>query len=420
MDAGATHADAQGPYIARERTASNPVSMNPLNAAYRWLDDQGEAFGAPGLPPRWTSSRKDAVITAYAASSRVWCTVSHGTLNEMYYPTIDRPQTRDMELIFTDGETFVHEEKRDLQYSFDYVDRDALAIRVKATMLGGRYTVTKVFITDPHHPAVLMNVHIEGDAELLRKLKCYALLAPHLEGGGAGNSARSLDLAGKRCLLAWKGNTSLAMAVDCGFTASSCGFVGTSDGFQDLKANKRLTWQFGQALDGNLALTGEIDVARYREFTLAIALGDGHHAALAHSMQSLSVPFDQHLKRFVEQWHRTGVPERLALASHDDGGLLRVSHNMVLAHEDKTYSGAFIASASIPWGNAKGDDDLGGYHLVWTRDMIQSATALAGLRQYGHGSACAGVPGLHPAAGWWICAEFLDRRHAVLDRHPAG
>lgn len=80
--------------------------MSNLSAAYRWLEDDGPAFGAPGLEPRWTSSEKDAVSTAYAASSRVWFTVSHGTLNEIYYPTIDRPQTRDMELLFSDGETF--------------------------------------------------------------------------------------------------------------------------------------------------------------------------------------------------------------------------------------------------------------------------------------------------------------------------
>ena len=55
---------------------------------------------------------------------------------------------------------------------------------------------------------------------------------------------------------------------------------------------------------------------------------------------------------------------------------MRISHNVLLTHEDKTYSGAFIASASIPWGQSKGDTDLGGYHLVWTRDMVQTATAL--------------------------------------------
>ena len=70
---------------------------------YRWLEQQGEAFGAPGLGPRWTSSVKDAVVTAYAGSSRIWFTCSHGVLNEVYYPTIDHAQVRDMEFLLTDG-----------------------------------------------------------------------------------------------------------------------------------------------------------------------------------------------------------------------------------------------------------------------------------------------------------------------------
>jgi glucoamylase len=350
--------------------------MSDLAASYRWLDDDGPAFGSPGLEPRWTSSRKDAVATAYSASSRVWFTLSHGTLNEIYYPTIDRPQTRDMELLFSDGETFCHEEKRDLEYDFHYIDSDALAIRVVANDLEGRYTVTKEFISNPHYPAVLMNVKITGDDEVISRLKCYALLAPHLNGGGAGNSARSIDVAGKRCLLAWKGNTSLAMGADCGFTRSSCGYVGTSDGYQNLCQDKQMTWQFGQALDGNIAIMGEIDIALHREFTIALSFGDGHHAALTGMMQSLATPYDVHLKRFLLQWSRAASPERLASAATDDGTLMRISHNILLTHEDKTYSGAFIASASIPWGASKGDSDLGGYHLVWTRDMVQTASAL--------------------------------------------
>jgi glucoamylase len=373
----ATPLKAVRQYVLRPLAAFVLIeAMSVLDESYNWLNDDGPAFGAPGLAPRWTSSKKDAVSTAYSASSRIWFTASHGTLNEIYYPTIDRPQTRDMELMFTDEETFVHEEKRDFEYDFHYIDEDALAVRVVANDLGGRYTVTKEFISDPHHPVVLMRVKVEGDEEILSRLKCYALLAPHLDGGGAGNSARSIDIAGRRCMLAWKNNVSLAFGADCGFTRSSCGFVGRSDGYQDLTQHMKMTWNFGQALDGNLAMMGEIDVARNREFTIAIALGDGHHSALASMMQTLSVPYDLHLARFVQQWHRAMSPQRLAAVSTDGGKLTRVSHNIILAHEDKTYSGAFIASASIPWGNAKSDDDLGGYHLVWTRDMCHSAGAL--------------------------------------------
>ena len=32
-----------------------------------------------------------------------------------------------------------------------------------------------------------------------------------------------------------------------------------------------------------------------------------------------------------------------------------------------------IASLSIPWGFNKGDEDLGGYHLVWPRDLVETA-----------------------------------------------
>jgi len=350
--------------------------MSDENTAYKWLDDQGAAFGKPGLAPRWTSSEKDAVATAYAASSRVWYTVSHGTLNEIYFPTIDRPQTRDMELLFTDGTTFFHEEKRDLEYDFHYIDPNAPAVRVVASDRKGRYTVTKEFISNPHHSVVIMNVKIAGDEAVLSRLKCYALLSPHLEGGGADNSARSIEVAGRRCLLAWRNNTSLAMGADCGFTRSSCGYVGTSDGYQDLVGNMTMDWQFGQALCGNIAVMGEIDVAKHREFTVAIAFGEGHHAALSDMMQSLTSPYVTHRDRFILQWQRAGVPKGLSASSADGGILMRISQNTILTHEDKTYSGAFIASASIPWGASKGDDDLGGYHLVWTRDMIQSATAM--------------------------------------------
>ena len=206
--------------------------MSASNGNYRWLDDDGPRLGLLGLAPRWTSSKKDAVSTAYSASSRVWFTVSHGTLNEIYYPTIDRPQTRDMELLFTDGETFFHEEKRDIAYDFQYVDANALAVRVTGHDLSGRYTVTKEFITDPHHSVVLMNVKITGDEEVLSRLKCYALLAPHLNGGGAGNSARSLDVAGTAVRAGVEGRVRRwRWARIADLRGRSCGYVGSSDGY---------------------------------------------------------------------------------------------------------------------------------------------------------------------------------------------
>ena len=348
---------------------------------YRWLDQQGEAFGAPGSQPRWTSSVKDAVGTAYAASSRIWFTCSHGVLNEVYHPTIDRAQVRDMEFLVTDGETFVHEEKRDLLTTFEYIHPEALGVRYTNRDPEGRYAVIKEIICDPHHSAVLTRVRIEGDAELLPRLKVYALLAPHLDGGGAGNSARAVDIAGRKALLAWKDRWSLLMAASCGFSRVSCGFVGVSDGWRDLMNNFRMDWEFGSATGGNIAVIGELNLAPVApgeaiEFTLSFGIGEGHHTAAQKTIGSLATPFAENKARYIAQWQRAANPMWLAAKSCDGGKLMGVSHNVLLAHEDKTYSGAFVASASIPWGQAKSDDDLGGYHLVWTRDMVQTATAL--------------------------------------------
>lgn len=343
---------------------------------YSWITSGGAAFGAPGMPPRWTSSEKQAVGTAYSASSRVWYTVSHGILNEIYYPTIDRPQVRDLGFLVSDGETFFHEEKRDLDRSFEYIDHEALGVRLTSRDPLRRYALIKEVISDPHQSVVLIHVRIEGDRDFLSRLKVYALLAPHLEVGGAGNSARAIDVGGKRVLLAWKGSTSLAMSADCGFSRTSCGYVGSSDGWTDLNDNFKMDWEFDQALDGNIALMGEIDVAQYPEFTLGVGFGEGHHAALTGTVQSLATGFPAHRERFLAQWHRVRCPLELMSAAGDHGHLLHISQSILLAHEDKTFQGAFIASASIPWGQTKGDDDLGGYHLVWTRDMVQTATAL--------------------------------------------
>ncbi len=348
---------------------------------YLWLDQQGEAFGAPGLEPRWTSSVKDAVCTAYAASSRIWFTCSHGILNEVYHPTIDRAQVRDMGFLITDGETFFHEEKRDLESKFEYIDAEALGVRYVNRDPQGRYQLTKEIICDPHHSVVLTRVKLEGHADLLPRLKVYALLAPHLDNGGANNSARAIDMAGHKALLAWNNAWSLAMAASCGFSRVSCGFVGASDGWRDLMDNFRMDWEFGSATNGNIALLGELDftcepASGGYEFILAFGIGEGHHTALQKTMGALAMPFEESRARFILQWGRAANPEWLAAKAGDGGKLMRVSHNVLLAHEDKTYSGAFVASASIPWGQVKGDDDLGGYHLVWTRDMVQTATAL--------------------------------------------
>jgi glucoamylase len=336
------------------------------------------AFGRPGIAPAWTHSTKEGVGTAYHTASRVWFTVSHGILNEVYYPTVDSPQTRDLQYLITDGETFFHEEKRDLVSELEYVDLHAPAFRITNRDPQGRYRIVKEVLADPHLPCVLVHTRLEGDGDFLAKLHLYVLLAPHLESRGWGNNAAKADVSGKTILVAFRGETYLAMGATVPFKKTSCGYVGASDGWIDLRDNLRMDWEFDFADDGNLALTGEIDLSQARTFTLGLGFGPGFQAAATTMLQSLGIPYEEQCKRYQEQWRRPRchlLP--LEQVSGDGGRLYCVSHTLLHAHEDKTFPGAIIASLSIPWGEDRGDEDgLGGYHLVWTRDLCQSAIAL--------------------------------------------
>ncbi len=336
-----------------------------------------QATGKPGIPPRWTHSAKEAVGTAYSLSSRVWFTVSGGVLSEIYYPTIDSPQVRDLQFLVSDGETFFHAPHRDMDCSVSYAEPCGLAVRIVNCDRQQRYSLVIDVIANPQQPCLLLNARLEGDPAMLRTLHVYVLLAPHLNSGGWGNSANTARIAGREFLTANKNGAWLAMGADVPFARHSCGYVGTSDGWTDLANNFRMDYQFAAAPDGNVAMTGELALSDSFEFTLGLGFGRTLHRAVTSLFQSLSVPFSEHFGRFREQWRREcsrAYPiERWA---SDGGRLYHKSRELLLAHEDKTYAGAIIASLSIPWGEAKGDDDLGGYHLVWTRDMVNSATGL--------------------------------------------
>jgi glucoamylase len=338
---------------------------------------KGSAFGHPGIEPRWTHGDKDGAGTAFAASSRIWFTLWNGVITEVYYPTVDRPQIRDLQFLVTDGETFFHDERRDLKSSCARLSGHTLGYRQTNEDPNGRYTIIKEIIADPHFACVLQRVHLSGDEMFISKLRLYALCAPHLQVGGWDNNGYVIEVAGRKILMARKEGIWLALGATVDFSRASCGYVGQSDGWTDLAGNFQMDWEFDHAINGNIALTGELELGGNREFTMGLAFGDTEHCAISTLFQSLGTPFKEHLKAYTQEWEQSSAPVLpLGNFSTDNGNLYRGSFSLLHAHEDKSYPGAFIASLSVPWGEAKGDADQGGYHMVWTRDLISSASAM--------------------------------------------
>lgn len=338
------------------------------------------APGGPGLEPRWTRGAKDAVGTAYSASSRVWYTLAQGILNEVYYPTIDRPQIRDVQYLITDGQSFFHDERHHLESQTEVLSSHSLGARIVNSDPDGRYHLVNEVIADPHQACVLVQTRLSAQPEMLPALHLFVLCAPHLEIGGYGNHGQVVDVAGRLILIAHKHETWMALGATIPFIRGSCGYVGDNDGWQDLADNFALDSSFDCAIDGNIALTGELDLRYGTTFTLGIAFGDTLHNAVSTLFQSLALPFARHRDRFMVQWQRACKHNpAFDQVTGDEGALLHRSQSLLLAHEDKTYPGALIASLSIPWGGVKGDEELGGYHLVWTRDLVNSATGLLAI-----------------------------------------
>src|SRR5580658_10431934 len=148
------------------------------------MEIQNVAFGAPGIEPRWTHGGKDGVGTAYAASSRVWFTLWKGIVTEVYYPTVDRPQLRDLQYLITDGKSFFHEEKRNLESKLEHLPDRRVGHRYTNSDPAGHYAIVKEIIADPHLACVLQHTTLTGNESFLSTLRIYALCAPHLEVGG--------------------------------------------------------------------------------------------------------------------------------------------------------------------------------------------------------------------------------------------
>lgn len=331
-----------------------------------------DAPGGAGLRPTWCSSAKEIVGCALG-SSRLWFTIGGGIINEVYYPRVDLPQIRDLGFIVADGAGFWVEVKRLWQHVVRLAARGAPAVHI--VHHHERFELALRIAPCEHRDVLLIEVSLSGDAAL----KPYALLAPHLGGTGANNRAEVVLHRGRKLLWAEQGPFGLALAAvtaqqQDALARGSAGVVGTSDGWQDFARNGRLTWEYDGAGPGNVALIGELP----QQTVLALGLGSSASAAATLALTALTEPFERSWERQVtswSSWHGDCAQEALCAGLPPEcAEQVRLSSMVLRVHQDKIYRGAMVASLSVPWGNTH--EEREGYHLVWPRDLVESAGAL--------------------------------------------
>ncbi|HVF50588.1 MAG TPA: glycoside hydrolase family 15 protein, partial [Pyrinomonadaceae bacterium] len=340
------------------------------------------APGAPGKDAQWESAGKTGVGTSNTLESKVWFTLRDGVLTEIYYPTVDIANVRLLEFVVVSGSGAtrrVETERADATHRTEVIDARSLSFRQVNTARSGAWTLTKTYTTDPARHTVLVNVSFESRAREAHAL--YVYYDPSLNNSGMHDAGWTEQGA----LLASDADKASALVASTGFAQLTSGYFGSeSDGLPELRARGTLSKLYPRAADGNVVQLARVSMPAKgaqssSTFTLALGFGREPQEALRNARESLSKGFAALRESYEAGWHEyIGTLRRVASkyqAQYDMAALV------LKAHEDKTFRGAMIASLSVPWGGGANanEPNVGGYHLVWSRDLYQVATAFYAL-----------------------------------------
>lgn len=302
------------------------------------------------------------------------------------------------------------------------------------------YQIKKIIYTDPTRNAIIQHVTFTALKGKLADYLLYVYFDPTIHNSGDNNSSNTQEYAGRKMLITTDATRDYASALAASLPfqedMTSSGFVHFNDGLADLKGTTNcgtekcpdytMNYGYQSALRGNTAQTGLLDLTNEGEintstqdsvsFDLVLSLGQntGSNSAtinaqkeLADTLTSLAqqqlrcspqqqdcspqqqntdtpgkVYSSKQLDSYIAQWHSFDDSLKSPPAIGPNATIQKARQqeyylaiNVLKASQDKQ-SGAFIAGLGKPWGQARGDDDIDGYHLVWARDLYQIASAL--------------------------------------------
>jgi glucoamylase len=362
----------------------------------------GSAPGGPGLPGQWSRPDKEGFLAS--ARQTVWATIAGGILTEVYYPTIDRAQTKDTELLIVSGGNFL-EERRDFK---DQVHRypHSLAYHVSSVNPQTGIHIEKDIMLDPDRAGVIINYAVMLPDNTPTKI--YVLHNPAADNTAGGDAAYvGVDSNSPGEIMAYQSDrrgdepaiyrerTFQLLAVNRTVTEGSAGFEGVNDPWTQIHAAHVLQNQYQNAQNGNVAAAlGFVADSQKVQFrvTLDFTLEGGtqtHQALRQMAKASLTAPSQQVLATQQNEWGSY-------LGSLNSIGQKLEADVLVLRGlVDKSYRGAIIAAPAMPslpdsieateWDyeaarvrrrSSSGDEPNAGYHRVWPRDAVQMSLGL--------------------------------------------
>lgn len=118
---------------------------------------QTDSKAATNLKRHWPTAAKDGFGTSTTLDSKVWFTLADGVMTEVFYPTIDAPKVKTLQLEVRNKDG-VQPEMDQTVHRLELPNNASLTFRQVNTAKNGQYTIAKTYVTDPRRNAVLVNV----------------------------------------------------------------------------------------------------------------------------------------------------------------------------------------------------------------------------------------------------------------------
>lgn len=356
------------------------------------------APGGPGRDAQWATAGKQGVGTSASPESKVWFTLAQGVMTEAYYPDVTVANVHLLQFVVVNQKTKkVETEQDDAVHEIKVVRPDSLTFTQINRARSGEWTITKTYVTDVENDSILIDVQFETRN---RALKLYVYYDPSLGNSGMGDKGFSplaqmettieressdpkakTKTVGTETVNSGIGATDGAYASALVFSTNidelNNGFYRVSDGMEQLRKFGKIKETFGTAANGNVAQMARIDDPRRFTAVLSFAKDAEYNilTAAGTASRSLKKGFTTAQTEYEAGWNE--FVKKLPRVDTKYQAQFNMAAMQLKALEDKTARGANIASLTVPWGGGANanENNIGGYHLVWSRDLYQVFTA---------------------------------------------
>jgi glucoamylase len=348
----------------------------PANPSVAASPASGAAPGGPGSAAPYLGSNKAGFGTATTRQSKVWYTLQPGGgTGEIYYPNLGTPAARSLGFVVVNQAGHAVQVADSGAHRTTIVGQRSLTYRQTDTGANRAWRLVTTYVTDPKRSTVVVDVRFTSLSH--QPYRLFVLYEPTLSNTPSNDTSRTRGAA----LVASDAKSASALLSRPAFTATSTGYRGKNDGWTDLSGNGRMNWRYSSASAGNIVQTGKTSLTGLsgrRHATLSIGFAKTPGGALTTARTTARSGFTPTADRYAAGWAAylhglKRVPASLRTAAQRKEYL--VSEMVLAASEDKQNPGAYVASPTMPWAWGA-QNPTGPYHLVWSRDLYEIATAL--------------------------------------------